>query len=101
MIFQSILLPSLESERHNATELEEIPEGYAASQTTSTHATENAGGSQGSFSDDSWPALGEILMVPIKVPMVDRVVTERHVKLNYKDGAWRCVVDGTCLLIWL
>lgn len=40
-------------------------------------------------------------MVPIKVPMGDRVVTERHVKLNYKDGAWRCVVDGTCLLIWL
>ncbi|KAE8540956.1 hypothetical protein D1P53_002309 [Cryptococcus gattii VGV] len=85
VIVSSTLLPSLESEGCNATELEQVPEGYAASQTSSTRATENAGGSQRSFLDDCLPDLKETLVVPIKAMKGDRVVTERHVELSYKD----------------
>lgn len=99
MIVQNTLLPPLDSEGYNATELEETPEGYAASQASSTRATENAGGSQSSSLDDSLPDLRETLVVPIKVMKGNRVVTERHVELSYKDREWLCVVGGKCLLI--
>lgn len=99
LIVQSTLLPSVESEGCNAIELEEVPEGYAASQASSARATENAGGSQSSFLDDTLPDLKETLVVPIKAMKGDRVVTERHVELSYKDREWLYVVGGTCLLI--
>ncbi|WVQ87216.1 hypothetical protein IAS59_000939 [Cryptococcus gattii] len=85
LIVGSTLLPSVESEGCHAIELEQVPEGNAASQASSTRATENAGGSQTSFLDDCLPDLKETLVVPIKVMKGDRVVTDRHVELSYKD----------------
>lgn len=78
----------MESEGCHAIELEQVPEGNAASQASSTRATENAGGSQTYFLDDCLPDLKETLVVPIKVMKGDRVVTERHVELSYKDREW-------------
>lgn len=96
---QSTLLPSVECEGCNAIELEEVPDGYAASPASSARATENAGGSQSSFLDETLPDLKETLVMPIKVMKGGRVVTERHVELSYKDREWLSVVAGTCLLI--